>query len=165
MSSSSKVAFLAIVLRTLVSSCPLGKTYDLTFFVISSSNDMIACNSKPAVNAVITSYSISESPSLPLIWNVSATDDAYDCELTKYFFVSGIPTGALVDVFTDDFTIMKINDVQVSSISTTSGCTFQKDKDVLAYIRPGLNTLYIKAINSMGLGYTGYRLTIKIKLI
>ncbi|OMJ65314.1 hypothetical protein SteCoe_38508 [Stentor coeruleus] len=125
---------------------------------------MIACNSNAAVNAVIVSYLILESQELPLIWDNSQAQGVYHCELTKYFFVPGIPTGALVDVFTDDYTAMKINDVEVSSISTTYRCTFQKDKDVLEYIRPGLNTLYIDANNTEGAGYTGYRLTIKINL-
>ncbi|OMJ89997.1 hypothetical protein SteCoe_7788 [Stentor coeruleus] len=159
-----KIFFLAIALRTLVLSCPLARTYDLTFFVTSSTNDMIACGSNAAVNAVITYYSISGPPILPAIWDTYTSNSVYHCTMTKYFFVPGRPTGALVDVFTDDYTTMKINDVQVSTISTNSICSFQKDKDVFSYIKPGLNSLYIDANNAGGAGYFGYRLTIKTQL-
>ncbi|OMJ65105.1 hypothetical protein SteCoe_39283 [Stentor coeruleus] len=126
---------------------------------------MITCGSNSAVKAVITAYSINGPPVLPSIWDTYTSNSVYRCVMTKYFFIPGTPTGAVVDVFTDDYTTMKINDIQVSSISTTSICTFQKDKDVFSYIKPGLNTLYIDANNIGGLGYFGYRLTIKTKLI
>lgn len=165
MLSIFKVFFSAIALKTLVLSCPLGKTYDLTFFVISSTNDIVTCSSSPAVNAVITAHPIYGPPVLTSIWDTYSTSSAYHCVMTKYFFVPGIPTGALADVYADDYVTMKINDVLVSTISNTDQSSFQKNKDILTYIRPGLNTLYIDAYNSGGNGYFGYRLTIELKLI
>jgi hypothetical protein len=164
MLSIFKVLFSTTALNILVSGCPLAKTYDLTFFVMSSTNDILTCGSNPAVNAVISFYSIPGLPVLPSIWDTYTSDSFYHCIMTKYFFVPGIPTGALADVFTDDYTTMKINDVQVSTISPTDPCTFHKDKDILTYIKPGLNKLYIDAYNTGGAGYFGYRLTIKLKL-
>ncbi|OMJ80571.1 hypothetical protein SteCoe_19111 [Stentor coeruleus] len=120
MLSVFKILLSALVLKTLVLSCSISNSYDLTFYVTSSTNDMITCGSNSAVKAVITSYSINGPPVLPSIWDTYTSNSVYRCVMTKYFFIPGIPTGAVVDVFTDDSTTMKINDLQVSSVSTTA---------------------------------------------
>lgn len=160
-----KILLSAIALKTFVLSCSISNTHDLTFFVTSSTNDWITCGTNQAVKAILTSYSINGPPVLTSIWDTYTSNSIYHCVMTKYFFIPGNPTGALVDVFTDDYTTMKINDVQVSAISTTLICTHQKNIDIFSYIKPGLNTLYIDANNIGGAGYFGYRLTIKTKLI
>lgn len=125
MPSILKILLLTIALKTLVLSCSITSSYDLTFFVISSTNHWVTCGTNPLEKAIMSGYFLIADPYMPLIWGTYRSSSAYHCEMTKYFFVSGIPTGALVNVFTDDYTIMKINDVQVSSISTSAACTYQ----------------------------------------
>ncbi|OMJ75641.1 hypothetical protein SteCoe_25163 [Stentor coeruleus] len=155
----------AFTITTLVSNSDLSRTYDLTFFVISSTNDILTCGTNSPVNAVISSYTLKDFPALPMIWDTYTCSTSYHCLMTKYFFVPGRPTGALVDVYSDDFIVMKINDVLVSTVSTTMQCTLQSSKNIFEYIKPGLNTLYLDAYNSLGSASFGYRLTINTQLV
>ncbi|OMJ89987.1 hypothetical protein SteCoe_7776 [Stentor coeruleus] len=159
-----RILILIIALKALVKSCPLSRTYDLTFFITSSTNDVLTCSTRSAVYAVVSPYAISSPPVMTSIWDSTSDQNSYHCIMTKYFFVPGRPTAATIDEFTDDYVTIKINDVQVAAISTNSGCTYQLNKDVFSYIKPGLNSLYIDAQNTGGPGFFGYRLTIKTQL-
>ncbi|OMJ75642.1 hypothetical protein SteCoe_25164 [Stentor coeruleus] len=160
MSFFIQVCILAIA-KGLSSSCPTGLNFDLTFYVTSSTNDYLACNSKLEAKAVLSDTKIT---GLTSIWDTSTTNNVYHCLLTKYFYVPGILISASVDVFTDDTTTMFINDVKVSEI-TQQICFFQSIANISSYMHQGQNKLYIDAYNNGGNGYFGYKLTIKSKLI
>lgn len=136
---------------------------DLTFYVMSSTNDELTCNSKTA-KAVLSDNKILQLPGLTSIWDVNKARSIYHCYLNKSFYVPGRPVSATVDVFTDDTTTMFINDVNILEITKCVTC-LQSNINILSYIKIGLNILYIDADNTLGDGYFGYRLTIKTKLI
>ncbi|OMJ77544.1 hypothetical protein SteCoe_22837 [Stentor coeruleus] len=164
-----------IALITQVLSCTLTRTIDLKYYISSLINepstsdtsfDSLTCDGKPIVYGVLTTESVStSSPKLILIWDVGHTTSIYSCTMSKSFFVPGRLTDAMFDIFVDDFVLVKINDVQVSEISTTAQSVMQNNINVLSYIKVGLNSLTIIASNSGGMAYFGYRITIWAQLI
>lgn len=154
----------SLALKAFSSTC-FQNTYNLTFYVTGSVKDILICGTNAPTNAVLTNYINNGPPKLNYFWDGISGDGFYHCLMTKYFYVPGRPTGALVDVLTDDITTMKINDIEVSALSTTKLCVFHKNIDVFGFIQPGLNKLYIDACNTGGEGKFGYRLIIKTQLI
>lgn len=164
---SSFFGLLASILiqKALGNSCSIGSNYNLTFYVSSSTSDTLTCNGNSPKNAVITDYSINGPPKLTSIWDTKTSNSNYHCLLTKEFYFPGRLSSAFIDVFTDDYTSMKINNKEVSEIPYTKHLFLHKNISVIPYINPGLNTLYIDANNTGGKGYFGYRLIITTYLI
>lgn len=164
-----------IVLITEVLGCSITRTIDLKFIVASLIDDLVTsttsfdpliCDGRSAVYGVkTTEFTPSLTPSLIYIWDVSDANTLYSCTMSKSFFVPGRITAATFDVYCDDYILVKINDVQVTEISTTAICTMQKNINVLSYIKFGLNSLYLSAININSGGFFGYRLTIWTQLV
>lgn len=160
-----KSFFLFFTFRTLEASCVTSKTYDLTYYFESSTNDVLTCNNRPPVNAISPAiYGLDGPPALASIWDSKTDTNPYHCLMTEYFFVSAVPVDVLITTYADDYITVSINDVLVSEISTTAQCSYQIDKIVTSYIKPGLNKLYIDANNIYTYGVFAYRLKIVSKL-
>lgn len=72
-------------MKILVSSCDISRTYDLTFFIASSTNDILTCGTNSPVNAVIISHIINDFLALPSIWDTYTSTSPYHCLITKTF--------------------------------------------------------------------------------
>lgn len=149
-------------LESLEAACISDKVYDLTFYIESNTNAILTCDNRSPVNAVL-SYPINGPPVLVSIWDFYPITSNYHCEMIEYFFIAAQIISATIDTYSDDVVTVKINDVQVTEILDTP-CSFQLNKDVTSYLKPGFNVLYIMAHDHGGTrGYFGYRLKIKAK--
>ncbi|OMJ89989.1 hypothetical protein SteCoe_7778 [Stentor coeruleus] len=156
--------FILTLTFKIVESCSTGKIYDLTYYFESSTNDILTCDNRAPVKAVSPGiYALNGPPALASIWDSKTNTNAYHCTMTEYFFIPALPYYVLITTFGDDYITVKINDVQVSEISTTAQCTYQVDKVATSYIKPGLNKLYIDANNQGSYGLFAYRLKIVSK--
>ncbi|OMJ80582.1 hypothetical protein SteCoe_19124 [Stentor coeruleus] len=156
-----KLFIFTLALKNLEASCISSKTYDLTFYIESSTSNILTCDGRSPVNAALT-WPINGPPILVSIWDVPTNEYAYHCTMTEYFFIPAAAVSVLIDTFADNFITMKLNDVDVSVIAY-SDLTFQLNKEAISYVVPGLNKLYIDVYNSAGPGYFGFRIKIEAK--
>lgn len=154
---------LVLILKTIEATCVTSKTFDLTFYIESSTNIILTCGTNSPVNAVISKHIIVENPKLIAIWDSYDGEPLYHCILTEYFFVPAAIVSAKITEYADDYITVKINDIEVSEIPSTAICTYQQNKDVTSYINPGLNKLFIDVYNTGGPVFFGYRIEIKTK--
>ncbi|OMJ89988.1 hypothetical protein SteCoe_7777 [Stentor coeruleus] len=164
MNLASFFFIVTIASKAFATSCTNSNASNLTFYILSSTNDILTCSTRSPVNAVLSPYLISKFPDLISIWDSPKDTNIYHCLMTKYFFVPGRLINAVLDGFADDTMTIIINEFQVSEFSNTEICKLQLNKNVSRYIKSGLNKLFIDAYNGGGKGYFGYRLTINILL-
>lgn len=166
---------LIIALLVQALGCSMTRTIDLKFIITSiiddlvtsdTSFDQVVCDGRSAVYGVkTTEITAASTPTLTYIWDVGHATSLYSCSMSKSFFVPGRIIAATLDVYSDDYILVKINDVQVTEVSTTAICTMQANKNVLPYLKFGINSLYILATNTLSAGYFGYRITIWTQLV
>ncbi|OMJ80581.1 hypothetical protein SteCoe_19123 [Stentor coeruleus] len=105
---------LALALKNLEATCVTSKTYDLTFYIESSTNIILTCGTNSPVSAVLSKYPIIGPQILPSIWDSYDGEVLYHCTLTEYFFVPAVISSAIIDTCADDYISLKLHHLKIA---------------------------------------------------